>query len=95
METQDDGAGGASVVRREGGDMTGAMAPVRPLSALDLCDRCGAQAYVRVVLSGGGELLFCAHHGRQHGEALARVATEIQDETDRLSPGKTAEASSR
>jgi hypothetical protein len=74
--------------------MTGAMAPVRPLSALDLCDRCGAQAYVRVVLSGGGELLFCAHHGRQHGEALARVATEIQDETDRLSPGKTAEASS-
>jgi hypothetical protein len=75
--------------------MTGAMAPVRPLSALDLCDRCGAQAYVRVVLSGGGELLFCAHHGRQHGEALARVATEIQDETDRLSPGKTAEASSR
>jgi hypothetical protein len=71
------------------------MAPVRPLSALDLCDRCGAQAYVRVVLSGGGELLFCAHHGRQHGEALARVATEIQDETDRLSPGKTAEASSR
>jgi hypothetical protein len=95
METQDDGAGGASAVRREGGDMTGAMAPVRPLSALDLCDRCGAQAYVRVVLSGGGELLFCAHHGRQHGEALARVATEIQDETDRLSPGKTAEASSR
>jgi hypothetical protein len=75
--------------------MTGAMAPVRPLSALDLCDRCGAQAYVRVVLSGGGELLFCAHHGRQHGEALARIATEIQDETDRLSPGKTAEASSR
>jgi hypothetical protein len=71
------------------------MAPVRPLSALDLCDRCGAQAYVRVVLSGGGELLFCAHHGRQHGEALARIATEIQDETDRLSPGKTAEASSR
>src|SRR5262249_60857097 len=56
----------------------------------DLCDRCGAQAYVRVVLAGGGELLFCAHHWRQHGEALARVALEIQDETDRLSPG-TAE----
>jgi hypothetical protein len=95
METRGRCAASAPVVRREGGDMTGAMAPVRPLSALDLCDRCGAQAYVRVVLSGGGELLFCAHHGRQHGEALARVATEIQDETDRLSPGKTAEASSR
>jgi hypothetical protein len=74
--------------------MTGAMAPMKPLSALDLCDRCGAQAYVRVVLPGGGELLFCAHHGRQHGEALTRIATEIQDETDRLAPGST-EAPSR
>jgi hypothetical protein len=94
MTKAGDGAEGAPVVRREGGDMTGAMAPVKPLSALDLCDRCGAQAYVRVVLPGGGELLFCAHHGRQHGEALARIATEIQDESDRLSPGK-AEAASR
>ena len=74
--------------------MTGAMAPIKPLSALDLCDRCGAQAYVRVVLPGGGELLFCAHHGRQHSEALARVAVEIQDETDRLAPGN-AEAATR
>ena len=74
--------------------MTGAMAPVEPLTALDLCDRCGAQAYVRVVLPGGGELLFCAHHRRQHAEALERIAAEIQDETDRLSPG-SAEAPSR
>jgi hypothetical protein len=75
--------------------MTGAMAPLKPLTALDLCDRCGAQAYVRVMLPGGGELLFCAHHGRQHGEALARIATGIQDETDRLAPGKKTEAPSR
>jgi hypothetical protein len=88
------GAEDASVVRREGGDMTGAMAPLKRLTALDLCDRCGAQAYVRVVLPGGGELLFCAHHGRQHSEALARIAAEIQDESDRLDPGK-AEAPSR
>ena len=74
--------------------MTGAIAPSKPLSALDLCDRCGAQAYVRVVLPGSGELLFCAHHARQHAEALARVAVEIQDETDRLSK-KDAEAPSR
>jgi hypothetical protein len=64
--------------------MTGAMAPSQPLTAMDLCDRCGAQAYVRVVLAGAGELLFCAHHGRQHAEALARVNAEIQDETGRL-----------
>jgi hypothetical protein len=88
MEKAGSGAEGAPVVRREGGDMTGAMAPSKPLTALDLCDRCGAQAYVRVVLPGGGELLFCAHHGRQHSEALARIATEIQDESDRLDPGK-------
>ncbi|MGP8001544.1 MAG: hypothetical protein ACLPKI_30100 [Streptosporangiaceae bacterium] len=66
--------------------MTGALAPSRPLTAMDLCDRCGAQAYVRVVLPDSGELLFCAHHGRQHAEALAKVAVEIQDETGRLSP---------
>ena len=67
--------------------MTGALAPSRPLNAMDLCDRCGAQAYVRVVLPDSGELLFCAHHGRQHAEALAKIAVEIQDETDRLAPG--------
>ena len=75
--------------------MTGAMAPSEPLTALDLCDRCGAQAYVRVVLPTAGELLFCAHHGRQHADALARVAVEIQDETDRLSPTRNADAPSR
>ena len=94
MENVGSGARDAPEVRREGGDMTGAMAPLKPLTALDLCDRCGAQAYVRVVLPGGGELLFCGHHKRQHGEALARIAAEIQDESDRLDPGK-AEAPSR
>ena len=67
--------------------MSSAMAPSPPLTALDLCDRCGAQAYVRVVLAGSGELLFCAHHSRQHADALARAGAEIQDETERLSQG--------
>jgi hypothetical protein len=75
-------------------DMTGAMAPTKPLNANDLCDRCGAPAYVRVVLPGSTELLFCAHHNRQHASALAKVAVEIQDETSRLTskPGETAAA---
>jgi hypothetical protein len=64
--------------------VTGAIAPTKPLTALDLCDRCGAQAYVRVLLPNSGELLFCAHHGRKHAEALAKVAVDIQDETGRL-----------
>ena len=70
--------------RDEEGDVTGAIAPTKPLTALDLCDRCGAQAYVRVLLPNSGELLFCAHHGREHATALAKVAVDIQDETQRL-----------
>jgi hypothetical protein len=38
-----------------------------------------------VLLANGGELLFCAHHGRVHAEALAKIAADIQDETGRLS----------
>jgi len=71
--------------RDEEGDVTGAIAPTKPLTALDLCDRCGAQAYVRVLLPNSGELLFCAHHSREHLPALKKVAIDIQDETQRLS----------
>lgn len=31
-----------------------------------------------------GELLFCAHHARKHGNALQGVATGIHDESHRL-----------
>ena len=61
-----------------------ASALATTLSAADRCDRCGAQAYVRARLASGGELLFCAHHSREHADAYASVAVEIQDETDRL-----------
>lgn len=65
--------------------MNTAVAPgSAALSAADRCDRCTAQAYVRVTLSSGGELLFCAHHGREHAERLREVATAIHDETGRL-----------
>jgi hypothetical protein len=71
------------------GDVTGAIAPTKPLNALDLCDRCGAQAYVRVLLPNSGELLFCAHHGREHAQALAKVAVDIQDESQRLTKSES------
>ena len=61
-----------------------ALAELSGLSALDRCDRCGAQAYVRVELNGGAELLFCAHHAREHEDKLREVAISIQDETGRL-----------
>jgi len=64
-----------------------------PLAATDRCDRCGAQAYVRVVLSKGGELLFCAHHGRAHQVRLRELDAAITDETDRLTAEATTSSS--
>ncbi|HJR88767.1 MAG TPA: hypothetical protein VJ782_01240 [Aeromicrobium sp.] len=61
-----------------------ATAQLTGLSAVDRCDRCGAQAYVRVELAGGAELLFCAHHARQHEDKLREIAITIHDETDQL-----------
>jgi len=36
------------------------------------------------VLASGGELLFCAHHGRKFEPELKKIAADIQDETGRL-----------
>jgi hypothetical protein len=58
-------------------------APV--LGATDRCDRCSAQAYVRVILPGGADLLFCAHHWGHHEPVLRAQAEEIIDELHRLS----------
>ena len=55
-----------------------------PLAATDRCDRCGAQAYVRTVLSSGSELLFCSHHWRDNEDRLRQIAVSIHDETNRL-----------
>ncbi len=63
--------------------MTAAVAS-NPLTASDRCDRCGAQAYLRVHLASGSELLFCAHHAREHGDKLKTVAVNVHDETGKL-----------
>jgi len=57
------------------------------LTASDRCDRCGAQAYLRVELGEGAELLFCAHHAREHGEKLRAIAIKVHDETHKLGDG--------
>lgn len=54
------------------------------LGATDRCDRCSAQAYVRVVLPGGSDLLFCGHHWGHHEAVLRPQAEEIIDELHRL-----------
>jgi hypothetical protein len=50
------------------------------LTASDRCDRCGAQARVRVQLVSG-PLLFCAHHAKAYEPTLRASALEWVDET--------------
>jgi ribosomal protein L37E len=64
--------------------LTPDLLPAEALNAHDRCDRCGAQAYLRVILASGGELLFCAHHGKKYEERLRSVAAEIHDESSKL-----------
>jgi hypothetical protein len=74
--------------------VTTAVAPSSPaLTAVDRCDRCGAQAYLRVELQTGGELLFCAHHAREHGDKLREIAANVVDETHKLghTPSRAAD----
>ena len=59
--------------------MTGALASAAELTAADRCDRCGAAAVVRAVLPGGGELLFCGHHAREHSARLEELAAGLHD----------------
>ena len=72
--------------------MNTAVAPSAPLTAADRCDRCGAQAYLRVELQSGGELIFCAHHAREHGDKLKEIAVTVIVATDTLhrTPGSTS-----
>lgn len=51
------------------------------LQVSDRCDRCGAQAYVKVLLPGGGQLFFCGHHFTANKAQLQQQAVEIVDET--------------
>jgi hypothetical protein len=53
------------------------------LTALDRCDSCGAQAYVKVTMASG-ELFFCAHHGAKYKEKLSGTALHWHDESARL-----------
>ncbi|MDO4898891.1 MAG: hypothetical protein Q3965_06225 [Rothia sp. (in: high G+C Gram-positive bacteria)] len=56
----------------------------RQLTTADRCDACDSQAYVRVVLGSGLDLLFCAHHAREKEAALREVASSWEDQTERL-----------
>ena len=51
--------------------MTQTLLAAADLTHADRCDRCGAQAFYRAVLANG-ELLFCAHHGREYSDKHRR-----------------------
>ncbi|MDX6267557.1 MAG: hypothetical protein QOD70_2297 [Frankiales bacterium] len=63
-------------------NVTGTVTPTAPatLTNADRCDRCGAQARVRVVLDAG-DLLFCAHHAKAYEPKLRDSALQWVDET--------------
>ncbi len=66
--------------------MTGTVtSPPSTLTAADRCDRCGAQAFVRVLLTSG-DLLFCAHHAKAYEDKLKPTAVDWVDETAALQP---------
>ena len=77
-------------------DVAFAAPPVAPATLADRCDAsavvggangrtgrgaCGAQALIRAVLPSGKDLVFCAHHGREHEAALAAAGATVHDET--------------
>lgn len=63
---------------------------VMKLTALDRCDRCGAQAYLKATSEGGTELMFCAHHAREHAPKLKELGYIIHDETQKLAAPASA-----
>jgi hypothetical protein len=59
------------------------------LDATDRCDRCQAQAYIKVIGSAG-ELLFCSHHYNKvmddpkGYESMMKFMVEVIDERAKL-----------
>jgi hypothetical protein len=56
---------------------------LEPLTSVDRCDRCGAQAWVRVGI-GESDLLFCAHHFADSEERLRPRSSYVHDEREHL-----------
>ena len=67
-------------------------ADATPQTALDRCDRCGSQAYLRAQLPTGSELLFCGHHGNEHRAALLVAGASLHDETGSIDVARESSA---
>ena len=53
------------------------LSSVETLQVKDRCDRCGAQALVRVQMPSELLLDFCGHHYRQHELALMAQGADV------------------
>lgn len=62
--------------------LTPPVEAVAPPAASERCDRCNAAAKVRVVLAGGGDLIFCGHHANKYAEDLVKIAVDVAVEPD-------------
>ena len=67
--------------------MSNAVKTRDPLTALDRCDKCGAQAMIRATLANG-ELYFCGHHGRELSNSLVATSIEVYDPEGVFNYGK-------
>lgn len=57
-----------------------------PLNKNDRCDRCNAQAYVRVHTTAGYEMTWCGHHWSANEEAMFPITAYVHDERGLLNP---------
>jgi len=64
----------------------------RELSAIDRCDRCGAQAFVATHLPTSHRLLFCGHHFARHESVLLSQGWVIQDEREKINTNPSISA---
>jgi hypothetical protein len=55
---------------------------VAPPAADERCDRCNAAGKLRVMLAGGGELVFCGHHANKYAEDLVKIAVQFAADPD-------------
>lgn len=53
-----------------------------PPAANERCDRCTAAGKLRVVLAGGGDLVFCGHHANKYAPELVKIAVEVVSAPD-------------
>ena len=67
-------------------DETQETGQLAPLTVADRCDAadCGAQAYLRVRLNSGLDLVFCGHHGHALMPVLAARGAVVRDDSHLL-----------